>query len=53
MEEWTFSSFKEYTNNAYLYCNKEIAELYLGIGNENFYDESYKIIDEEKIKNLY
>ncbi|TAF67270.1 MAG: transposase [Cytophagales bacterium] len=53
MEDWDFSSFKDYAkyrNGTFI--NKELAFKYLPIYPNSFYDDSYKIIDDDLIDGL-
>ncbi|WP_291723883.1 transposase [Bernardetia sp.] len=54
MEEWEFSSFRDYLNvrNGSL-ITKKIAYNLIDISQENFYKESYQIIDDNDIDHLY
>jgi predicted N-acetyltransferase YhbS/REP element-mobilizing transposase RayT len=46
MEDWEYSSFSSYSGsiNDFL-CNKEIASRYLEVNPEQFYQESYRVIN--------
>jgi REP element-mobilizing transposase RayT len=54
LEDWEYSSFKDYVGlrNGTL-INKELACEILEINENEIYEESYKVIAEEKIKALY
>jgi putative transposase len=55
LEDWEFSSFRDYigTQNGSL-VNKLLAYELLNLPNEkNFYKESYGLVSEEKIKNIF
>ena len=54
MEDWQFSSFRDYCNlrNGKL-CNKLIAKQKLNINWNDFLKESYAVIDEETIKDIF
>ena len=54
MEDWQFSSFRDYCNlrNGKL-CNKTIAKEKLNINWNSFLTESYAVIDEEIIKDIF
>lgn len=54
MEDWEFSSFKDYLGfrNGTL-INKQVAFDLIGASKENLYEESYKVISEEKILRLF
>jgi REP element-mobilizing transposase RayT len=53
MEEWEFSSFQDYygLRNGTL-LTKSIAFDLVGVSQNNFYEESYQVIDDDKIKGL-
>lgn len=52
MEDWEYSSFREYINDANDgICNQELAEELINFDSDNFYLESYQAEDE--IKMLY
>ena len=54
MEDWEFSSFNEYLNRSEnTICSKEIAAKYLDIHSNTFYEDSYKVIDEDKMKRIF
>lgn len=50
MEDWGYSSFKDYAGlrNGTL-CNRELAFSILGIEKDHFYEDSYKIINEDAV----
>jgi REP element-mobilizing transposase RayT len=54
MEDWDYSSFRDYCGfrNGTL-CNKNLAMRLLGINMESFYDDSYRLICDYDIDNLY
>lgn len=54
MEDWEFSSFKDYTKfrNGTL-CKKDIAYLYFELNISNFYEESYQVIPDSIIEKLF
>lgn len=54
MEEWDFSSFKDYCGlrNGTL-CNKELTIQLLDINMKTFYEDSYKLISDDEINNLF
>jgi putative transposase len=54
MEDWEFSSFRDYLGlrNGTL-CNKDLAKNILKINEETFYTDSYKVLDPEKIANIF
>ena len=54
MEEWDFSSFKDYAKirNGSL-CNQNLAINLIGIDESNFLKESYAVIDNEKISKIF
>ena len=53
LEDWTFSSFKDYANfrNGSL-CKKELAKMYCSYSHDTFLTQSYELIPEEVIKYL-
>lgn len=53
MEDWEYSSFKDYCGlrNGTL-ANKELAIQLLDLNMKTFYEDSYKIIDDDELKNL-
>ncbi|WP_375578411.1 transposase [Marivirga tractuosa] len=53
MEDWEFSSFLDYAGfrNGSL-CNQNLAKELIGISENDFYKESYKVISEDKILKL-
>ncbi|WP_236587777.1 hypothetical protein [Marivirga aurantiaca] len=53
MEDWEFSSFKDYVGqrNGTL-CNIELALEMLNLVRDSFYQDSYNVISDDKIKNL-
>ena len=54
MEDWKFSSFKDYckplTN---LFLAKDLAFDLIGVSKENFYVESYQIIEDYKVRKVF
>lgn len=54
LEDWIYSSFPDYAGlrNGKL-CDKELAEKIIGFNKENFIEESYKMIDNDKISKLF
>lgn len=54
MEDWEFSSFKDYLGlrNGVL-CNQKLVRDILKINDETFYSESYKVLNEEKLVNIW
>lgn len=54
LEEWEYSSFKDYCGqrNGTL-CNKELAIKLLDLDMKNFYSDTYKIIGDDDVKNLF
>ncbi|MEI9911152.1 MAG: transposase [Bacteroidota bacterium] len=54
IEDWQYSSFRDYCGlrNGNL-CNKELAIQLLGIDIKNFYQNSYKIINDDDINNIF
>lgn len=54
MEDWEFSSFKDYLElRSGTMITKQQAYDFIGISQNEFYKESYQVIDESKIKYLY
>lgn len=54
MEDWEFSSFKDYIGlrNGTL-CNQKLTKEILNIDEKTFYEKSYKILNEEKLVNIW
>ncbi|NCU03744.1 MAG: transposase [Chitinophagaceae bacterium] len=54
MEDWDYSSFKDYTGlrNGTL-CNKQLAFSLLGLEKNTFYNDSYKIINEDAVNFMF
>jgi putative transposase len=54
MEDWEFSSFRDYLGmrNGTL-VNQKVAFDLIGASKVNFYEESYRVISEEKIAKLF
>ena len=54
MEDWEYSSFRDYCGlrNGTL-CNKGLAIQLLDINMETFYEDSYRIINDDDLKNIY
>ena len=54
MEHWPYSSFNDYcgTNNGAL-CNIKLTVQLLDINMKTFYEDSYKIINENDLKNIF
>lgn len=54
MEDWEFSSFRDYCGlrNGSL-ANKGLAYNLVGVSQTNFYEESYQVIDDDKIKKIF
>jgi putative transposase len=54
MEDWNYSSFRDYagSRNGTL-CNKQIAFELLDLNKQNFYKDSYKVIDEDKLRGIF
>ncbi|MEQ8551708.1 MAG: hypothetical protein RIC06_13540 [Cyclobacteriaceae bacterium] len=53
MEDWEFSSFNNYyksETNSFLV--KDIAFDLIGVSQDNFYNESYQVIEDNKIKKI-
>lgn len=54
MKDWDYSSFKDYCGfrNGTL-CNKKLSVQLLDINMKIFYDDSYRLVDEDDINNLF
>ncbi|TAH19386.1 MAG: transposase [Cytophagales bacterium] len=54
MEDWEYSSFRDYVKvrNGTL-CKQFFAYDLIGVSKENFYEESYKVIDEELLNYIF
>ena len=54
LEDWEFSSFKDYAGirNGRL-CNIKLAYQLLDVTKELFYEESYRIITSEKLREIF
>lgn len=54
MEDWNFSSFKDYMNirNGKL-CNKVLTKQLIPIDDERFYEDSYKVISNDKMLTIF
>ena len=54
MEDWEYSSFKDYCGlrNDTL-CNKQLAIQLLDINMKTFYEDSYRIINDDLMKNIF
>jgi hypothetical protein len=54
MEDWEFSSFKDYCGfRKGTLCNKELACQLLDMNMETFYDDSYRLITDTDVDELY
>ena len=54
LEDWKFSSFPDYAGRRDgTICNKELSFALIGLDKDNFIDETYKEIDENKIKKIF
>jgi putative transposase len=54
MEDWEFSSFREYCGFIdSLFIKTSLACELIGVSKETFYEDSYKVIDKDKIKNIF
>jgi len=54
MEDWEYSSFRDYCClRKGTLCNQELAISLLGINTSSFYNDSYKIIREDDIKQIF
>lgn len=54
MEEWEFSSFRDYCGLRYgSLVNKHLAYELIGVSESEFYEESYEVVDKSKVKGLF
>jgi hypothetical protein len=54
MEDWPYSSFRDYCGlRNETICNKELAIRLLGLDMQSFYEDSYKRIGIDQIKNIF
>jgi REP element-mobilizing transposase RayT len=54
MEDWEYSSFKDYCGlRQGTLCNKELAIQLLNINMKTFYEDSYRIINDDDLKNIF
>jgi hypothetical protein len=55
MEEWTHSSFKDYLAETSAICKISTARelIQIPLGKEDFYKESYKMIEPDLIKCIF
>jgi len=54
MEDWPYSSFRDYCGlRNETICNKELAIRLLGLDMRSFYEDSYKIIEIDKIESIF
>ena len=54
MEDWEYSSFKEYIGGSMqLKCNKELLLELAGYNGSNFYEDSYAVIETEALENIW
>jgi hypothetical protein len=54
MEDWPYSSFSDYCGlRMGTLCNKELAVRLLGLNMKTFYEDSYKMIGVDEIKNIF
>ncbi len=54
MEDWEYSSFRDYCAfRKGTLCNQEMAIKLLEINKETFYKDSYRIINEDEMKNIF
>jgi|TARA_R100000027_G_C2225288_1_gene87371 REP element-mobilizing transposase RayT len=53
MEDWEFSSFNDYAGfRKGTLCNQKLAKELIGISDEDFYQESYNVIHQDKIEGI-
>ena len=54
MEDWPYSSFSDYCGlRSETVCNKELAASLLDLNMKSFYEDSYKMIGLDEVKNIY
>ena len=54
MEDWEYSSFNDYCGNrSETMCNKELASQLLDLNFDTFYDDSYRLISDLDVENLF
>ena len=54
LEEWEYSSFDDYCDlRKGTLCNKELAIQLLDMNMKTFYEDSYKIINDDDLKNIF
>lgn len=54
MEDWEFSSFKDYSGlRRGTLCNQELAIELFGFDNQSFYEQSYKAIQEKEMRDIF
>lgn len=54
MEDWDYSSFKDYAGmRSGTLCNQALAFQLLNMNTERFYQDSYGVIAEETVKNIF
>jgi len=54
MEDWEYSSFNDYCGNRNeTMCNKELAGRLLDINIDTFYDDSYLLVNDLDLENLF
>jgi putative transposase len=54
LEEWDFSSFKDYAGlRKGTLCNQDLAYELLNINKETFYEDSYKVIRDGDLNNIF
>ena len=54
LEDWEYSSFNDYCgNSSETMCNKELASQLLDLNFDTFYDDSYRLISDLDVENLF
>ena len=53
MEDWPYSSFSDYCGlRSETFCNKELATRLLDLNMKSFYEDSYKMLGLDEVKNI-
>jgi len=53
MEDWPYSSFSDYCGlRSETFCNKELAARLLDLNMKSFYEDSYKMLGLDEVKNI-
>ncbi|MFN3851045.1 MAG: transposase [Spirosomataceae bacterium] len=54
IEDWEFSSFRDYAGlRDGTLCNKELTKRILNINQETFYEDSYQVLNQENLSNIW